>query len=95
MTNTSNEPISNISHITENESFSMNVASTMTSRISLSNGNQSNPTTLTCTSTITSTISVAQAQPNHFQIVEYNPNSTFQNLLEEAQKINKNQITLN
>ena len=63
----------------------------MTSEISLSNGNQSNQTTSVSTST--STISVPPTQTNHFQIVEYNPNSTFQNLLEEAHQIYKNQIT--
>ena len=83
LTNTSNEHRSNISPITENETFSINAASTITSGISLSNDNLSNPTTSTSTLTSSSTsiISVAPAQPNHFQIVEYNPNSTFQNLL--------------
>ena len=38
-------------------------------------------------------ISFVPAQPNHSQIVKYNPNSTFQNFLEEAQQIYKNQIT--
>ena len=98
LTNILNEHISNISHITENESFSINAASTITSGISLSNGNQSNPTisisiSIISISTTTSTLSVAPAQPNHSQIVEYDPNSTFQNLLEEAQQIYKNQRT--
>ena len=60
-TNTSNDHISNISHINENGSFSISAASTITSEISFSNGNQSNPTT----STSTVTISVAPAQPHH------------------------------
>ena len=54
MTYISNEQISNNSHINENESLSINPAST--------------------------------------QIVKYNPNSTFQNLLEEAQPIYYNEI---
>ena len=61
----------------------------ITSGIALSNGNQSNPTT----STSTSTTSVTPAQLNYSQFVEYNPNSTFQNVLEEAQQIYQNQIT--
>ena len=67
MTNTSNEYKSNISYINENESFSKNAASTITSGISLSCGNQSNPNTSpsTSASTPSSTISVAPAQPNH------------------------------
>ena len=93
MTDTSNEYISNLSHINKYESFSLNAASTITSGISLSEGNQSNPTTststftFTFTSTSTSLISVAPAQPNHSQRVKCNPNLTFQNLLEEAQQI--------
>ena len=76
-----NEQISNISRITEHESYSINAGSTITSGNSLSNDNQSNPTP----STSTSTISVSQ-------IIKYDPNSTFQKLLKEAQQIYKNQI---
>ena len=85
MTDSSNEHISNISHITESESFPVNTASTITSGISLSNDNQSNPTTYTSTST--STISVVPVQSNHSQIIKYNLSSTLQNLLGEAQLI--------
>ena len=88
MTNILNEQISNFFHTTGNESFSTNAANTTTSGISLSNDNQSNPTTPTFTS-----ISAVPAQPDHSQIVKYNPNSFFQNLLKEAQQIYKNQKT--
>ena len=69
--------------------FSTNAASNITSGISVSIGNRSNPTTSTSTLTTFS----AQIQPNHYQINQYNRNSTYQNLLEEAQQIYKIQIT--